>query len=61
MITVTTSRRRAENLASLAQRLTSRGLGRFLFTDRDTLAAYSGDILSLPWKNGRGETVRLAD
>ncbi len=59
VLTVTTSQRRAENLVSLTQRLTSRGLGRFLFTDRETLERYRSDVLSLPWRNGRGEAVRL--
>ena len=57
----TTSQRRMMNLIALAQSLTSRGLGRFLFTDEATLKSSSEDILNLPWVNARGEEVRLRD
>lgn len=53
VLTVTTSKERATNLAALSHKLTDgKGSGLFLFTDIATLATH-GDPLTLPWQTGR--------
>ena len=54
VLTATTSTEWAASMIKACQEL-GQGLGRFLFTDQNALARYSGDILALPWCNGRGE------
>jgi hypothetical protein len=53
VITVTSSRERAEHLVEACRSLPGRGSRLFLFTDRETLGR--GDVLSQGWVNGRGE------
>jgi hypothetical protein len=57
VLTVTTSRERAEHLVAACRSLSGAGSRVFVFTDRETLGR--GDILAHEWMNGRGEVVRL--
>jgi hypothetical protein len=57
VLTVTTTAGRVESLVAACSQLKS-GHGLFLFTDQATLQKHP-DILSLPWKNVRGEIARI--
>ena len=61
VLTVTWSPERIDSMIAHVQKLSAKGRGLFLFTDIPTLTAYKDRILSLPWKNGAGETVRILD
>jgi hypothetical protein len=43
------------------QKLSTKRRGLFLFTDIATLTEYKNRILSLPWRNGAGQIVRLTE
>jgi hypothetical protein len=61
VLTVTTTPRRVTNLIEASTTLNHRrGSGLFLFTDQESLAA-SQDIFRLPFRNGRNQTVTLAE
>jgi hypothetical protein len=57
VLTVTTSAARVESLVAACSKL-KRGRGLFLFCDQTTIQKH-GDMLTVPWKTGRGETARL--
>jgi protein involved in plasmid replication-relaxation len=57
VVTVTTSAARVESLVAACSEL-KRGHGLFLFCDQATVQKH-GDMLTVPWKTGRGETARL--
>ena len=61
MLTVTWSPERIDSMVAHVQKLSAKGRGLFLFTDIPTLTAYKDRILSLPWKSGAGERVRIVD
>lgn len=61
VLTITTTRERTRSMIAALQAATAgRGLRQFLFTDCSMLAN-AHDALALPWTNGKGECVRLAD
>jgi hypothetical protein len=57
VLTVTTSAARVESLVEACSHLKS-GHGLFLFCDRAALQTH-GDMLTAPWKTGRGEIARI--
>ncbi len=57
VLTVTTSAARAESLVAACSKLKS-GHGLFLFCDWEAFQKHP-DVLTLPWKNGRGETSTI--
>ena len=57
VLTVTTSAARVESLVTACSQLKS-GHGLFLFCDQATLQKHP-DVLTLPWKTGRGEIARI--
>lgn len=57
VLTVTNSASRLKSLVTACSKLKT-GHGLFLFSDHATLKRH-GDILTVPWQNGRGETVTL--
>src|ERR1039458_1737530 len=57
VLTVTTSPARVESLVAACSQLKS-GHGMFLFCDQATLLKHP-DVLTMPWKNGRGGTSRI--
>ena len=59
VLTVTTSKERAKNLAAACAQL-PRGHGLFLFTDLEALKA-APDVFSLDWISGRGKPERLVN
>jgi hypothetical protein len=61
VLTVTWSPERIDSMIAHVQKLSAKGRGLFPFTDIPTLTAYKDRILSLPWKNGAGETMRILD
>jgi hypothetical protein len=61
VLTVTTSVERATSMIEALNQLTGgTGSSQFLFVDRSTLAT-SANLLTLPWRTGKGEVVTLAD
>ena len=61
VLTVTWSAARVDSMIAHVQKLSAKGRALFLFTDMPTLTAYKDRILSLPWKSGAGEIVRIVD
>jgi hypothetical protein len=61
VLTATWSPARIDSMIAHVQKLSTKGRSLFLFTDMPTLAAYKDRILSLPWKSGTGEIVRIVD
>jgi hypothetical protein len=59
VLIVTKSAERMKSLVEACSKL-KRGQGLFLFAEEETLKKH-GDILTLPWKSGRGDTARLLD
>ncbi len=57
VLTVTTTAKRGESLVEACSELKS-GHGLFLFSDQATVLKHP-DLLTLPWKNGRGETSSI--
>jgi hypothetical protein len=57
VLTVTTSAARVESLVEACSHLKS-GHGLFLFCDQAALQTH-GDMLTAPWKTGRGEIARI--
>jgi hypothetical protein len=57
VLTVTTSAARVKSLVDACSQLKS-GHGLFLFCDQGTLKQ-NGDILTVPWKTGRGEATTI--